>query len=285
MKKGLIVILALTTAATLAVPGFAKDPVVDSGWAATPIRIDGASQDWQNAQFLTDKGSKVEYAVRNDGSHLYILFMFKDQMAASTIDQTGMKIYYDAADKKSKDLGVLFTRQQVTADELIAILEKRGETFTDERKAEIRKNKAYIHFNDEVINEKDLPAPSDPAVKTDPPSFRTGMQNEPKALLYEIRIPLSRLNQPGGIGAEPGQTIKIGFEWGGMTREIMKNIMAARASGGSMARESGSSSTRGFSDDDSAVGSGGGGGDFRAFTRDPRYKKHSFWIDVKLAAQ
>jgi len=283
MKRVMVIILALTAAAVLAAPGFAKDPVVESAWAATPIRVDGAGQDWQNADLLTDKGSKVEFAVRNDGSHLYILFLFKDQASASTIDQTGMKIFYNPVDKKSKDLGVLFTRQSVTADELIAILEKRGETFTEERKAEIRKNKGYIHFNDQVINDKDQPAPSDPAVKTDPPAFRTGMQNEPKALLYEFRIPLSRVNQPGGIGAEPGQTIKVGFEWGGMTQEIMKNIMAARAQGGSVARESAGSSSSGFSDDGSREG--GGGGDFRAFTRDPRYKKHSFWIDVKLAAQ
>jgi hypothetical protein len=65
-----------------------------------------------------------------------------------------------------------------------------------------------------------------------------------------------------------------------MTKEIMKNVMADRASSGSQARGGAVSSDGGFRDES---GEGGGGGPDFSYNRDPRYKKHAFWIDVKLA--
>ena len=68
-----------------------------------------------------------------------------------------------------------------------------------------------------------------------------------QAAVYEFKIPLSRVAQ-AGAAIQPGSPIKVGFEWGGMTNEIMKNIMAGRASSGSTARASAGSSDSGFSD-------------------------------------
>ncbi|MGA2534108.1 MAG: hypothetical protein ABSG19_13855 [Candidatus Aminicenantales bacterium] len=271
--------LILAAVAAFAAAGLAKDIVVTSQWSASPVRIDGLEQDWQDATFLTDEGSKAQYAVKNDGTDLYILFVFKDQLSATTIDYTGMKVYFGAEGKKSKDLGILFIRKPMAVENVIAEMEKRGETLTEERKTELRKQKTYMVFTEEVINSKKVTAPSDPAVQTLPPVYRAA--NNKRVAVYEFRIPLSRVNQPGGIGSEPGKTIKLGFEWGGMTTEIMKNVMADRAASGAVARQGASAmSTR----DTSGEGEGGGG-DFQGFNRDPHYKKHSFWIDLKLAGQ
>jgi hypothetical protein len=273
--------LILAAVAAIAVAGLAKDIVVTSQWSATPVRIDGLEQDWQDATFLTDEGSKAQYAVKNDGNNLYILFVFKDQMSATTIEYTGMKVFFGAEGKKSKDLGILFAKKPMTADNVIAEMQKRGEALTEERKIELRKQKTYMVFTEEVINAKKVTAPSDPAVQTLPPVYRAA--NNKRVAVYEFRIPLGRINQPGGIGIEPGKTIKLGFEWGGMTQDIMRNVMADRASAGARASQRAVGSDAGFSDD-SGGGEGGGGG-MGEFNRDPRYKKHSFWIDLKLAAQ
>jgi hypothetical protein len=170
----------------------------------------------------------------------------------------------------------------MTADNVIAEMEKRGEVLTEERKAELRKQKTYMVFAEEVINAKKVTAPSDPAVQTLPPVYRA--VSGKRLVVYEFRIPLSGVNQPGGLGAEPGKTIKLGFEWGGMTNEIMRNVMADRAASSAAAKQ-------GASGMSSSVAAGGGGegegdgGDFQSYNRDSRYKKHSFWIDLKLAAQ
>jgi len=274
--------LILAAVAAIAVAGLAKDIVVTSQWSPTPVRIDGLEQDWQDATFLTDEGSKAQYAVKNDGTNLYILFVFKDQMSATTIEYTGMKVYFGAEGKKSKDLGIVFAKKPMTSDNVIAEMEKRGETLTEERKTELRKQKTYMVFAEEVINSKKVTAPSDPAVQTLPPVYRAA--NNKRVAVYEFRIPLSRINQSGGIGTEPGKTIKLGFEWGGMTNEIMKNVMADRAASGAVARQGASGMTSSVAAGEGGEG-GGGGPDFQAYNRDPRYKKHAFWIDLKLAAQ
>lgn len=281
-RHRIVIPLILAALVAIAAAGLAKDIVITSQWSAAPVRIDGLEQDWQDATFLTDEGSKAQYAVKNDGANLYILFVFKDQMSATTIDYTGMKVYFGAEGKKSKDLGILFQKKPMAADNVIAEMEKRGETLTDERKAELRKQKTYMVFVEEVINAKKAAAPSDPAVQTLPPVYRAA--NNKRVAVYEFRIPLSRINQPGGIGTEPGQTIKLGFEWGGMTQEIMRNVMADRAASGAVARQGASGMTSSVAAGEAGEG-GGGGPDFQSYNRDPRYKKHAFWIDLKLAAQ
>ena len=280
-RTGIVFPMIIALVAVFGATGLAKDPVVESQWLAGPVRIDGLDQDWQGAAFLTDPGSKARYAVRNDGNNLYVLFVFKDMMSSTTLEYTGLRVFFSTEGKKSKDLGILFTKRPMATDAIISEMEKRGQALTEEQKAELRKRKAHMVFIEESINEKNLTAPSDPAVKTDAPVYRSA--NKEPVLFCEFRIPLSRINEVRGIGTEPGKTIKLGFEWGGMTREIMKSIMADRASSGTQAKERGVAADAGFRDES---GDGGGEGPgFAAFTRDSRYKKHSFWIDLKLAAQ
>lgn len=270
--------LILAAVALLAVSAFPKDKVVDSAWTSDPVKIDGLDQDWQGSMFLTDGGSKVQYALRNDGKNLYLIFLFKDPMSPSTIEFTGMKVFFNPEGKKSKDLGVHFVKKSVTADGLIAYLEKKGESLTDARKAEIRQKSGYTLFEADVINAKKAVAPADPAVKTDPPLFSAKSQNN--ALIYEFRIPLNRANQPGGLGAEAGQTVKLGFEWGGMTRQILQDMIASQSSGGVSSRGPGmDGSVLATRDGSGGIGDVESGG----YGRDPRTRMHAFWIDVKLA--
>jgi hypothetical protein len=258
----------------VSLPAAAKDTVVDSVWAAAPVNVDGAIADWNDVTPATDKGSGGKYALKNDGKDLYIVIVLGDEVARSTIQYTGMKIYLTAGPKKTKDAGVLFLQKTLTPDELIASLEKKGETVTEEKKTEIRKQKSYTVFVEEPLD----PKKSDlgDAAKPEPALFRSTMRGP--AGIYEFKIPLSRIEG----GAAPGAMIKVGFEWGGMTKEIMKNLMAGRASMSTSARQSQGSSDSGFSDQS---GEGGyDGPDFSSMAHDKRNSKHSFWIDTRLAS-
>jgi len=278
IRKWTLFSLILVAVTVLAVPVSPKDTVVESQWAAAPVKIGGLEQDWQDSTFLTDGGSKAQYALKNDGKNLYIIFRFKDPMSPSTIEFTGLKVFFNTEGKKSTDLGIHFAKKRVTADTLIAYMEKKGETLTDARKAEIRKQSEYILFAADVIDVKKVPAPSDPAVQTDPPLFSAKFED--RVPVYEFRIPLSRTNQPGGLGSEPGKTVKLGFEWGGLTQEILRDMMAAQsARAGMMSQDAGMELHA--NDTDSSRGMRAGG----EYHRDPRTRFHSFWIDVKLATQ
>jgi hypothetical protein len=274
--KRFAITLIIAALVGLSMPASAKDTVVESVWAALPLTIDGAIQDWNDVTPVTDKASTAKYALKNDGQNLYIVMVLGDEIARSTIMYTGMKIYVTAGPKKVKDTGLLFMQKQLTPDELIVSLEKKGEVLTEERKAEIRKQKSYTVFVEEPLAAKKGAAAPATEAKPEPALFRSTMRGQ--AAIYEFKIPLSRI----GADAQPGNAVKVGFEWGGMTNEIMKSIMAGRASSGSAARASAGSSDSGFSD---SSGEGGSGGpDFAEFTHDKRYSKHAFWIDAKLAA-
>jgi len=278
MKKiKAIFTLAAAVVIGLAVPMSAKEVVVESIWAPAPLTIDGAAPDWNDVVTpFTDKASGAQYAVKNDGENLYIFMVLRDAIGRSTIEYTGMKIFASSGTQKSKDAGVLFLQKTLTPDQLIASLEKKGETVTEERKAEIRKQKEYSVFLEEAITPKKGAEGSATGGGLAPALFRSVLKGQ--AAVYEFKIPLSRIGQSGGP-VQPGGEIKVGFEWGGMTKEIMKNIMADRASSGAMARERAVEMTT----SDRSGDSGGSGPDFAAYSRDKRFSKHSFWIDVKLA--
>ena len=201
---------------------FPAEKIVQSQWATAPIRIDGANQDWQDAPLLTDKGSKAEYALRNDGEFLYILFVFKSLPALSTYEVSGMKVYYDLPGQKSKSTGFHFVKKSMTADQLIANIEKGGEVLTEEKKAEVRKQKGYMTYEGVPLDPKKA-AGQQPGVEVEPATFRDRLS--PQVSVVEFRIPLARLVE-AGAAAVPGESIKLGFEWGGMTSEMRSAYMA-----------------------------------------------------------
>ncbi|MCK7483445.1 MAG: hypothetical protein M0C28_45215 [Candidatus Moduliflexus flocculans] len=131
-------------------------------------------------------------------------------MSQSTLAQTGMKIYVSADGKKSKDAGILFHQKPMTADELIASLEAKGEVLSEDRKSEIRKQTGYKAFLEEPIVPKKGAAAAGTEAKPEPATFRSVQQG--KLAIYEFKIPLSRIGQPGGVqpGASPQDRVRMG---------------------------------------------------------------------------
>jgi len=275
----MIIGLALAGIAALTPSLFSAKKVIQSQWAAAPVRVDGANQEWQDAAIIIEKGSKAEYALRNDDKYLYILFVFKAIPALSTFEMSGMKVYYSFDGKKNKGDGFHFVKKTITGDELIASLEKNGEVLTDEKKAGIRQQKAYMIYEGLPLDPS-KPAPPMAAGPADPPTFRDKLSQ--KLSVVEFRIPLARIVQAGGSVAAPGANLKLGFEWGGMNKEMRSAYMARMADSGSRARGQGGGEFNPAADArDDAGGSGGPMGG----RPDPRTKKHSFWIDIQLAAK
>lgn len=276
--KKLLPLLILTALAAAPLVLLAQQAGLQSAWTAVSPAVDGKDDEWAGLELFTDKKSGARYTFRNDGRNLYLFFFFETPMAMSTIEATGMKVYYSLDGKKNKDLGVHFIRKEVSGDELIKSIEKEGEILSQERKDEIKKRQSYLIFQADIINKKKAPAPSDPSVMTDRPVFRFAPKK--RSLVCEFRIPLSRTNQPGGIGIQPGQSFTVGFEWGGMTKEMVAAQMARRAEQSSQASARGTSIESAISGGDEHVDSSGGPSGYRP---DSRAKKHSFWVKIQLA--
>lgn len=260
----------------IATTGFSKEKIVESKWTTQPPIIDGLDDDWSEDVLTSEKKVRVDYAVRNDAQNMYLLFVFKEPKFLSSINATGITLYFNTEGKKNKDHGIHFIKKQVTADELIAYLEKQSEVLTEEQRQSVKSKPAYILYKAEMVGKK---GKEDSEATQTPGTLRPAFKIKKKGnkVIYEFRVPLTKSETSlGGIGAEPGHSVKIGFEWGGVTDE-MKKAMSTKTRAGSdqdITREGGAGSVIDIRKGQAVAP--------RTSSR-AIPKKYSFWVDVKLA--
>jgi hypothetical protein len=263
---GIAVLLALLAAG---VPADAQDKTVPSAWAAQAPKIDGASKDWEGVALTEAEKGAVQYAFRNDGANLFVLFVISDPKTRSTIEDLGLTLFIDPAGQESKDYGINFRRKRITANESIALLERQGPV-SDEQKEKMRQTPFYNFYFAEVIDKKSDPVPV-PAGVQGPPAF-VKFATEKKNLVFELAIPLARVAPAlPGLGVQPGESVSLAFEWGGPTEAQRKAIARAR---GEAARITNETSTSGMGIDPNASSS----------KVDRMPPKFLFWTKTQLAA-
>ncbi len=263
MTRLLGIVLAL---AVLGAPSWpAKDEAVASVWAAAPVKVDGAADDWAGAALSTWKKGSVDFAFRNDAGSLYVLLVFKDPKYRSNMETTGITLYVNTEGKERKDYAILFQKKKVTADQAIALLEKQA-PLTEEQKAQYRANPQYNIYHHEVLSKKAEPGAA-AAGSLKPAVFKYAAQGQ--AFVYEFAIPMERPQEAAaGLASAPGSTVTLGFEWGGPTDAQRK--AAARAAGGAgIANE---------------TMDGRGGIEAMGSEQGRLPAKYVFWTPVKLAA-
>lgn len=269
MKMRNIVLAGLLALVAAAPVLSAQDAAVRSVWAAAPPKIDGASKDWEGVAFTDAEKGGVQYALRNDGNNLYVLFVIADGKLRSTIEELGLTLFVDPAGQESKDYGILFRRKRITANESIALLEKQGPV-SDEQKTKMRTTPFYNYYFTEVVNKKGEPVPVPAGVTGPPAMFKFAA--EKKSLVFELMIPLPRVNPAlPGIGVGPGGAATLGFEWGGPTEEQLKALARARGAKANITNET---TTSGMGRIDPTSGATG-------IDRVP--PKYIFWTKVAIA--
>src|SRR4030067_363812 len=128
MKKnklipGLIQVVAFSLFATSIHPA---EDIVQSIWTASPPQIDGQGEEWVEDAVAFEKSVGVDYAFRNDGRSVYVLFIFKNPKFLSSIDMTGITLYAGTSRKKRKDWGVRFVKKTVNGAQLSEYMDKGG---------------------------------------------------------------------------------------------------------------------------------------------------------------
>jgi hypothetical protein len=253
---------------------FSKKEIIVSKWVDFPLTIDGSNKEWNVDVLNFEKKVDVNYAFRNDAENLYVLFIFNDPKYLSSIGATGITFWFNTEGKKKKNYGLTCFKKQVSADVFISILEQQRGALSEEEKNHIRANPRYFLHSIKVVGKKSasISAQAD-SEEANVALFRSLRQE--KTVMYEFAVPLKRLTgQVQGIGTEPGQIVKIGFEWGGLTEEMKK----ARAEGheipGTDPMRKGESADA-WSKRSSGFSERSSGG--------RRPVQYSFWVDVQLA--
>ena len=275
---GILVAIAMVIA--LGSTLMAKDPV-KSIWNTAQMSVDGTEFDWMDAAPFFEKKVAADIAFKNDANFLYVLFKFKDpKQFMSTISYTGMTVYLDPNGKKKKDYFINFRKKQITAQEFMANLEAQQGPISQADRDKIMQNEYYVDHEVDVSNKKAKSTSLEGLEGIVPAIFRANM-NQENHYVWELAIPLARpADMAPGIGAAPGQQIKVGFHWGGSTEEWKEAMASRMGSQGAQARsraaggvssESGGASTR----LDSNIG--------LASMRRTMPKKYDIWVDVLLA--
>lgn len=273
-KKIIISFLFLLMILAVCVIGFSEDRTVESIWTGLFIKIDGLDDDWTDGALNFEKKVKVDYMFKNDAEGFFVLFIFKDLKYLSSIDTTGLTIWLNTEGKKKKKYGVNFKTERMTADQLISNLEKQQGPLPESKKKQIKSNPNYLFFQSDIIDNKDnILTADDLKGGIEAPVFRFKYQKE--KVIYEFRIPFRALDSLfTDQRIEPGKVIKVGFEWGGMTKEMKKAVM--RQTGSASAATARLNSGDNPADTRSTVRKASG-----SIVRGPQ--RYLFWVDVKLA--
>lgn len=282
--KKIVIPVSIMLAVTLI--GFSAEKMIQSHWTAQSINIDGMSQDWSDINLNLEKKTKVNYAFKNDGEYLYALFKFNDPSVLSSIQTTGLRLWFNLERKNKKNYGVRLISKQITVDEYIATIEKMQGPLPEKDKNEIRVNPFYVINQSEFIDKKGKLVPQAPDADNSLP-IKFQVVTQENIVSFEIAVPMKkRLDSSPGIGTEPGNIIKVAFEWGGVTKEMREAWMKTRGAGGGGGGGSpgkisqGSGGRGGGADSTGAIRSKGIGS---LSTLNQRMKQYSFWVEVQLA--
>jgi hypothetical protein len=186
------------------------------------VKIDGLTDDWSPTALSRDARSGAEYAFRNDGRHLFVLFIAKAGKSVESIESTGLTMVVRTAAGKKSERGVLFLKRPVPAETYIRWNESQGALIAEDVKKKIK---------EAVQSDLCLTFAVGAGGSVQGPLRRLDQENEPpvfavadgpEGVTYELKIPLAAPGiVPGGLGLSPGETVRISFDWGGASRKIL----------------------------------------------------------------
>jgi hypothetical protein len=255
-----------------------KSSEVQTNWSTTPVKIDGEMNDWANTPMVYFEESGVQLGLRNDNENLYILFRFNNQAWARAIHRGGLTLWLDNSGKKKKDFGIRYAGGPSTFEMQEGQMPNRG-GFTDsltpeqqQRFADMQTASAHQLI---VINKK---SDEERPISTDGSSGPAVSFGAPQSVYtYEFSIPLQKSDiSRYGIGAQPGQAICLGLEWGGVSMVDRQRTMPERGGG------RGGGGRGGMGGGPRGGGGGMGGGRGGSGMQQP--EKQEIWVKTSLAS-
>ena len=248
-----------------------KTQEVQTNWSAEPVKVDGEMTEWPGGSTVYFEDLGVQLGLRNDNQNLYLLFRFSDQAWARAIRMGGVTLWLDNSGKKKKDFGIRYAGGPPLSEPQKMVTPSRGgfrETMTAEQQQRLRDMEEAAADQITVIDRKSNQEIALPPDGSDGPAVCFA---SPQGIYtYEFSIPLAKDNVfDCGIGAQPGQEICLGLEWGGMSKEDRQKMMRGMGPG------------RG---DGPPGGTGGGrGGGPRSGPGMRAPEKQELWVKIQLA--
>jgi hypothetical protein len=210
--------LILLTLADLILLAGCGTQEVQTYWSTEAVKIDGEMTEWPSGSTVYFEDSGVQLGLRNDSQNLYILFRFSNQAWAQSIRMGGVTMWLDNSGKKKKDFGIRYAGGPLLPDMQRSETTDRGgfrESLTPEQQERFLEMQKATADQITLIDKKNNQEKSVRADGSEGPAVC--FASPQGTYTYEFSIPLNKGDVFGcGIGAEPGQIICLGLEWGGM---------------------------------------------------------------------
>ena len=227
--------LLLLTLSSIFFLASCKSEKAEIYWSAEPVQIDGQMTEWAGKPTNYLGKSGVQLSLRNDSENLYVLFRFSNQEWARLIRMGGVTLWLDNSGKKKKDFGIRYTGGPSPSE-----MQKTGtgeggfwDNLTSEQKARLMKQQETMAKQLKVVYKKSGQEISIPANDSGGPA--ASFASPQGIYTYEFRIPLQKSNPSDyAIGAQPGQTISLGIEWGELKMGDRESMMKQMGGGGMM---------------------------------------------------
>ncbi len=244
---------------------------VQTNWSAEPVKVDGEMTEWTSGSTAYFEDLGVQLGLSNDNQNLYILFRFSNQSWARAIRIGGVTLWLDNSGKKKKDFGIRYTGGPSLSE-----LQKLGmsgaggfrESLTPEQEQRLLEMEKATADQIIVIDKK---SNQEVTMRPDGSGGPAVCFASPQGTYtYEFSIPLEKGDVfDCGIGAELGQVICLGLEWGGMSK-VDRERMGGGPPGGMGGGPPG--------------GMGGGRGGRPGGGSHPQApEKQEFWVKTQLA--
>jgi hypothetical protein len=232
---GVIALLLLTLSGTVLLLS-CKSTEVQSQWSAEPVKVDGEMTEWPSGSTVYFEDTGVQLGLRNDSQNLYVLFRFSNPTWARTIRRGGLTLWLDNSGKKKKDIGIRYNGGPSPLDsgmQRAGMADKGGflDSLTPEQKERlVQWQKKDLADQLKVIFKK---SGQEIFIPTDGSSGPAVSFGSPQGTYtYEFSIPLEKSDLSHyGIGAQPGQVVSLGLEWGGMSESNREHMREERGGG------------------------------------------------------
>lgn len=231
MTRGLPALSLLSALAAGACAGGMTE--IASRPIAEPINVDANQREWWGS--LTEIGSDLSIGIRNDADDLYLSLMTSDRELVDQMMFQGLVVWFDPGGQKAESFGVRFPLG-VMADGRPGSLGAGGGPTAGAPPEGLRPGELDPATRDRMYERSLaggnlLVAPGDTIRITDEMGIAFEGRAEYGGFTYELRVPLrTGPGRPYAIGAEPGQTIAIGFATPEVDMDALLDRAAERSS-------------------------------------------------------
>jgi hypothetical protein len=189
------------------------------------ITIDGKTDDWVGELYVVP-AETLNLGFLNDRENLYLCLVAEDRATRAQIMMQGLIVWFNPQGKKEKVFGIKYPVGIPPGDWPKQLGPGQGDEFIEDY---LNKNLTQL----EILGSEKEKVPPQKMEVSEAKGIEIKVVPSTGMLVYELKIPLQRTpDHPIAVGADPGQTVAVGFETPEINPKYLPKGMSEMPPGG-----------------------------------------------------